>query len=226
MESAISLISVCLHTATWRLLRVPPSPGATAHMAVPQHGMEAHKSWMSLETVAASCMDQISMLTEWGRRACSTCYVQSVHWQCSYTCALRSRFMLAVRLLQCRTTRSGKGFVSQKLMPARQSAQNVRSSYHLAVVNRQNKLSRLEVHLEKFHKEQSVSYSAKLNAGKAEPAAKKMKLDEQVSATPTLVQLSIPLFPFCFRFRPKVTGNFRFRSKIIFHFRRWTLAYG
>jgi len=53
-------------------------------------------------------------------------------------------------------------------------------------------VSRLEVHLEKFHKEQFVSYSAKLNTRKAEPPYKKMKLDEQVCATPTFVQLSIP----------------------------------
>jgi len=52
-------------------------------------------------------------------------------------------------------------------------------------------VSGLKVHLEKFHKEQFVSYSGKLNALKAEPPAKKMKLDEQVSATPTLVQVSI-----------------------------------
>ena len=50
----------------------------------------------------------------------------------------------------------------------------------------------LKVHLEKFHKELFVSYTTKLNARNAEPPAKKPKLDKQVSATPTLVQLSMP----------------------------------
>ena len=70
-------------------------------------------------------------------------YISGVNFvgMCTVQCAVTSsRFMFAVRLLQCRATRSGKGFVSQKLMPARRSAQNVRSSYHLAVINRQNKL--------------------------------------------------------------------------------------
>jgi len=159
-----------------------------------------------------------------GRRACSTCYVQSVHWQCSYTCALCSdikSFHVCSSFVAMSRNQIWEGFCKSETDASKAKCTECRSSYHLSVINMQNQTaSRLEVHLEKFHKEQFVSYSER----KAEPPVKKMKLDEQVSATPTLVQLSIPLFPFCFHFRPKVTGNFRFRSKIIFHF-RWRFLF-
>ena len=49
----------------------------------------------------------------------------------------------------------------------------------------------LKCHLEKCHKELFPLYKAKLNARDEEPPAKKVKLDEQLTLTPKLVQTSI-----------------------------------
>ena len=149
-----------------------PSPDPSRPLPVPQPTRLSHntawrliKSWLSLETVAASCMDQISMLTDGGdvRVAYATCSRCTDSVAIGFTCALCSvQWHQFVSCLQF--------FVAMLRNPTWEwfcKSETDASKAKCAECSKQLSLRRdkpakqtvsgLQVHLEKFHKEQFVS---------------------------------------------------------------------